>query len=356
VKRVARRTGNLQPITIGDVAVSPGQRATVDLPVARLYTDTSLHMPVKVVHGRRPGPVLFVSAAIHGDELNGVEIIRRLLKRTVLNALRGTLLAVPIVNVHGFIDQSRYLPDRRDLNRSFPGSAKGSIAARLANTFLKEVVLKSQFGIDLHTGAIDRANLPQIRGNLDEPRTAELARAFGAPVMVNTSLREGSLRECASKHGIPVVIYEAGEALRFDEVSIRAGIRGILQVMRALKMLPPRRGAVANHTVEARSTSWVRAPASGIVSGAARLGSRVREGDVLAVVSDPLGDREDIVSAPYAGIVIGASRLPLAHEGDALFHVAAFHSVGKAKDAVEEFATIHDPALRRKVEPNLLET
>ena len=347
---------NTQPITVGEVAVRPGERATVDLPVARLYTDTSLHMPVKVIRGRRAGPVLFVSAAVHGDELNGVEIIRRLLKRKVLKSLRGTLLAVPIVNVHGFIDQSRYLPDRRDLNRSFPGSARGSIAARLANIFLKEVVLKSQFGIDLHTGAVDRANLPQIRGNLDEPQTAELARAFGAPVMVNASLREGSLRECAAKHGIPVVIYEAGEALRFDEVSIRAGIRGILQVMRMLKMLPAGRGKAANHTVEARSTSWVRAPASGIVSGAVRLGARVREGDRLAVISDPLGDREDMVRAPYAGIVIGTSRLPLAHEGDALFHLAAFRSVGKAADAVEEFATIHDPALRRTVEPNLLET
>jgi predicted deacylase len=345
-----------KPMRIGDVEVRPGQRVTVDLPVARLYTDTSLSMPVQVLRGRRAGPVLFLSAAVHGDELNGVEIIRRLLKRKSLESLRGTLLAVPIVNVHGFIDQSRYLPDRRDLNRSFPGSAKGSIAARLANTFLKEGVLKSEFGFDLHTAAIDRANLPQIRANLDDPTVSELAEAFGAPVIVNASLREGSLRACAAGHGIPVMIYEAGEALRFDEVSIRAGIRGILQVMRMLKMLPAGRGKVANNTVEARSTSWVRAPASGIVSGAVRLGARVREGDRLAVISDPLGDREDMVRAPYAGIVIGTSRLPLAHEGDALFHLAAFRSVGKAADAVEEFATIHDPALRRTVEPNLLET
>ncbi len=345
-----------KPLAIGTVEVRPDQRVTVDLPIARLYTDTSLHMPLKVIRGRRAGPVLFISAAIHGDELNGVEIIRRLLKRKALQSLRGTLLAVPIVNVHGFIDQSRYLPDRRDLNRSFPGSPKGSIAARLANTFLKEVVLKSDFGIDLHTGAVDRANLPQIRGNLDDERTAELARAFGAPVMVNATLRDGSLRECASQHGIPVVIYEAGEALRFDEVCIRAGIRGILQVMRALGMLPTSKRTTPNHSVMARSTSWVRAPASGIVTTPVRLGSRVKEGDRLALISDPLGDREESVAAPFDGIVIGCSRLPLAHEGDALFHLAAFRSVGKAADAVEEFATVHDPALRRTVEPNLLET
>lgn len=345
-----------KPMRIGDVEVRPGQRVTVDLPVARLYTDTSLHMPVQVLRGRRAGPVLFVSAAVHGDELNGVEIIRRLLKRKSLESLRGTLLAVPIVNVHGFIDQSRYLPDRRDLNRSFPGSAKGSIAARLANTFLKEVVLKSDFGIDLHTGAIDRANLPQIRAYLDDPAVTELALAFGAPVIVNANLREGSLRACAAGHGIPVMIYEAGEALRFDEVSIRAGIRGIRRVMRKLGMLPPGRGGKVPQAVVARSTSWVRAPASGIVSGAATLGSRVKENDRLALISDPLGDREDAVRAPFAGIVIGCSRLPLAHEGDALFHLAAFHSVGQARDALEEFATIHDPALRRKVEGSLLET
>jgi predicted deacylase len=180
---------NQKPLKIGETEVRPGQRVTVDLPIARLYTDTSLGMQVKVIRGRRAGPVLFVSAAVHGDELNGVEIIRRLLQRPAIKSMRGTLLAVPIVNVHGFIDQSRYLPDRRDLNRSFPGSSKGSIAARLANTFLKEIVLKSDFGIDLHTGALDRSNLPQIRANLDDPAVADMARVFGAPVIVNANMR-----------------------------------------------------------------------------------------------------------------------------------------------------------------------
>jgi len=345
-----------KPIRIGAVEVKPGQRVSVNLPIANLYTATSLHMPVKVLCGRRNGPVLFVSAAIHGDELNGVEIIRRLLKRQVLKSIRGTLIAIPIVNVHGFIDQSRYLPDRRDLNRSFPGSPKGSIAARLANTFLKEIVLKSEFGIDLHTGAIDRANLPQIRANLDDPRIPDLAKAFGAPVVVNATLRDGSLRSCAAGHDIPVMIYEAGEALRFDELSIRAGIRGILQVMRKLGMLPPAERTARSHTVIARSTSWVRASTSGIVTGAVALGTRVKENDRLALISDPLGDLEEAITAPFDGIVIGSSRLPLAHEGDALFHLADFRSVGRAEGVVEEFAAIHDPALRRTVEPNLLET
>ena len=346
-----------QPIAVGDVEVRPGQRVNVDLPVAKLYTTTSLHMPVKVICGRRAGPVLFVSAAIHGDELNGVEIIRRLLRRRALRSLRGTLLAVPIVNVHGFIDQSRYLPDRRDLNRSFPGSARGSIAGRLAHTFLNNIVLKSNFGLDLHTGAIDRANLPQIRADLEDERLLSMAKAFGAPVAVNATLRDGSLRAGAAAHGIPVIVYEAGEALRFDELSIRAGVRGIIRVMRELGMLPAlKKPPLGREPVIARSTRWVRAPSSGIVTATSQLGSRVSEGDRLAVICDPLGETEEAVLAPFDGIVIGSSRKPLAHEGDALFHLADFRSVGRAENAVEEFAATHDPALERSVEPNLLET
>ncbi len=343
-------------ITIGVTEIKPGQRVNVDLPIANLYTATSLSMPVKVICGKRDGPVLFISAAIHGDELNGVEIIRRLLSRKVLKSMRGTLVAVPIVNVHGFIDQSRYLPDRRDLNRSFPGSPKGSIAARLANTFMKEIVLKSDFGIDLHTGAIDRSNLPQIRANVDDEKAAKLATAFGTPVIVNATMRPGSLRASAAENEIPVIIYEAGEALRFDEISIRAGIRGIVRVMRSLGMLPPARQQSSPNSFIARSTSWVRAPTSGIVTGKVELGCRVTEKTALALISDPLGDQVETVAAPFDGIVIGRSELPLAHEGDALFHIADFRSVGKAEHAVEEFAATHDPALHRAVEPDLLET
>ena len=313
------------PIKVGDTLVKPGERATVRLPVADLYTGTSLAMPVHVVCGRRDGPVLFVSAAIHGDELNGVEVIRRLLKRRALGSIRGTLLAVPIVNVHGFLDQSRYLPDRRDLNRSFPGTRKGSVAARMAYTFMHEIVDKANFGIDLHTGAINRSNLPQVRGNLEDEATLQLAKAFGAPVIINSNARDGSLRQCAADQGMPMLIYEAGEALRFDELSIRAGLRGTINVMRHI----------------ADSTSWVRAPESGIVIPKVELGSRVAAGQTLAVIGDPVSEEEELVIAPFDGIIIGHSKLPLAHEGDALFHVAAFKSVLRAEHRVEEFAAVH---------------
>ena len=331
-----------KPITIGDHVISPGERINVSLPVADLYTATSLNMPVKVVCGRKAGPVLFLSAAIHGDELNGVEIIRRLLKRKILRSVRGTLVAVPIVNVHGFLDQSRYLPDRRDLNRSFPGTPKGSIASRLAHLFTEEIVAKADYGIDLHTGAINRSNLPQIRANLDDQRTLEIAKAFGAPVIINSNIRDGSLRAYAAERSLPIIIYEAGEALRFDEVAIRGGIRGILNVMRHIGMLPASKRTKQITPVIAKSTSWVRAPESGIVGGKVNLGTSVAEGQKMAVISDPLGDAETVVPAPFDGIVIGRTNLPLAHEGDALVNLASFTDVAKAEDRVETFTEVHD--------------
>jgi len=330
-----------KPITIGDTEVRPGTRESIDLPVADLYTGTSLYMPVKVVHGKSAGPVLFVAAAVHGDELNGVEIVRRLLVQKSLSRIRGTLIAVPIVNVHGFLNQSRYLPDRRDLNRSFPGSRKGSIASRLANTFLTEIVSKADYGIDLHTGALNRSNFPQIRANLDDPATRELAFSFAAPVILNASIRDGSLRSCAVDQNFPMLVYEAGEALRFDDTCIRAGLRGVLRVMRYLDMLPPLKKSKQVQPVVAASTSWVRAQGSGIVSRKVALGARVQEGQVLAMVGDPLGEAQEKVIAPFDGIVIGRNNLPLAHEGDALFNVAAFKSIARAETKVEQFAAIH---------------
>ena len=332
-----------KPFLIGETTVNPGKRANISLPVADLYTSTSLSMPVQVICGRRPGPVLFVSAAIHGDELNGVEVIRRLLRLKILNSIRGTLIAVPIVNVHGFLNQSRYLPDRRDLNRSFPGSAKGSIAARLANTFFTQIVSKADYGVDLHTGAINRSNLPQIRGNLDDEKTLDLANAFGAPVVINANIRDKSLRACVADTGVPILIYEAGEALRFDDICIRAGLRGVLNIMRAIGMLPEKRpGRKKVSPLLARSTSWVRAPDSGIFNTDVQLGNSVSKGQRLGSISDPLGDTSEVMAAPFDGIVIGRSNLPLAHEGDALFNIAEFKSATKAEDLVEEFTAIYD--------------
>ena len=336
-----------QPLTINGVTVKPGTRVSIDLPTGRLYTHTPLTVPVHVVSGKKAGPRLFISAAIHGDEINGVEIIRRFLKLPALKRLRGTVITIPIVNVHGLINHSRYLPDRRDLNRSFPGSEKGSLAARLANTFMKEIVEKSTHGIDLHTGALHRDNLPQIRANLDDEETDRLARSFNAPVIISSNLRDGSLRESASEYGIPMLLYEAGEALRFDEVSIRAGVKGIINVMRELEMLPASRSTRKKHIepVVARSSYWVRAPDSGILRAMIPLGARVKKNTLLGVVADPFGETEANVKAQYSGIVIGKTNLPLVNEGDALYHIARFEDIQEVEAKVDEFQEEHSPEL-----------
>ena len=334
-----------QNLHINGASIAPGARATIDLPAGKLYTHAPMAIPVHVVRGRSDGPILFVCAAIHGDEINGVEIIRRLLKLSTLRHLRGTLLAIPIVNVHGFINHSRYLPDRRDLNRSFPGSEQGSLAARIAHLFMEEIISKSTHGIDIHTGAIHRSNLPQIRANLEDPETEFLARAFNVPVIISSMLRDGSLREAAAEAGVPTLLYESGEALRFDEVSIRAGVKGIVNVMRALKMLPKSRGTgkSAIDPVVARASSWVRAGESGILRAMVPLGGRVKKGTLLGVIADPFGEREIKVVSPFSGIVIGRSNLPLANEGDALFHIARFNDLGDAEARMDVFHEEHTP-------------
>lgn len=327
-----------KPIEIGGVTVKPGEAKTIDLLIGKLYNHSELTMPVQVLCGRQAGPVLFVSAAIHGDELNGVEIIRRLLKVKSLKRLKGTLIAVPIVNLHGFINHSRYLPDRRDLNRSFPGSKSGSIAGRLAYTFLNEIVNKATHGIDLHTGAVNRTNLPQIRADLNTHEVREMAEAFNAPVMMNADLRPGSLRAAAVKKKIPILLYEAGEALRFDEVSIRAGVTGIINVMRHLGMIRASSKKTQKVPVTARSSFWIRAQHSGIFRSLVYDGERVQANKtLLGMISDPFGESEIEVLSPRSGIVIGQMRLPLVNEGEALFHIANFNRSDVAEYRVEEF-------------------
>ncbi len=333
-----------QIIQLGENRILPGEQQSIYLPLPPLYSHTPVSLPVHVVNGRRPGPVLFVSAAIHGDEINGVEIIRRLLNKKYLASIRGALIAVPVVNVYGFVTQSRYLPDRRDLNRSFPGSEKGSMAARLADIFMEQIVSLATHGIDLHTGAIGRDNLPQIRANvLDDPVTHEMACAFGAPVILNAELRDGSLRETVAGLGIPMLLYEAGEALRFNELSIRAGVRGITSVMRHLGMLSATRHKSRIQPLLAKSTRWVRASQSGILRSIVPLGASVDKNQVIGWIADPFGQREKRITAPFSGIVIGRTNLPLVHEGEALFHIASFSKPDSAAESVEVFQETYDP-------------
>lgn len=328
-----------EAFTIGGVSIKPGKQAQVDLPIPNLYTHDPMSCPVYVIHGRNDGPILFLSGAIHGDEISGVEIIHRVLKRKAVNHIHGTLVAVPVVNIFGFIAQTRYLPDRRDLNRSFPGSESGSLAGRIANMFLREIVSKCTHGIDLHTAAIHRDNYPQIRAVLENPEVARMARAFKSPVILNTAIVDGTLRKSAEKLGIPVIVYEAGEALRFDEHAIRAGEKGIILVMRELGMLPAsiKPGGDTREPFEARSSTWVRAPKSGILRATKTLGMRVAKDEHLGAISDPFGEAEAIVRASAEGIIIGRTNIPLVNEGEALFHIARFAQSEEDVEPVEDY-------------------
>lgn len=310
-------------IEIAGEKILAGQRRRLEIPVARLPTQTLLSLPVTVINGIETGPRLWLSAAIHGDELNGVEIIRQVLEQIQPQFLSGTLIAVPIVNVFGLIEQSRYLPDRRDLNRSFPGSAKGSLAARLAHLFMTEIVAYSTHGIDLHTAGVPRINLPQIRANLEDAETYRCAKAFGAPIMIHSSTRDGSLRQAATQLGIPVLLYEGGEALRFDAEAIKVGVEGIIRVMSDLEMYQfPSVPIIPIKTAEVKQSKWIRASRSGIFRLEVSLGEQVENKQLLGIISDAFGETRTKVRATAKGIVICHTQNPLVNQGDAIIHLA----------------------------------
>lgn len=328
-------------LRIGEFDILPGEDRKIELPVAKLYTDANVSLPVHIIRAKKPGPTIFISAAVHGDELNGIEIIRRLTSQKNFKIIRGTVIAVPMVNVYGVVNQSRYMPDRRDLNRCFPGSAKGSLAARVAYIFLNEIVKHCNYGIDLHTGAIHRSNLPQIRADMSDEETKTLAQAFGVPVILNSNLLDGSLREAAVKNDTRVLLYEAGEALRFDEFSIRAGIKGVENVLQHLKMM--RKKTSKKKLLDpyiANSSGWYRANASGIVNNKVNLGDQITKGDVLAEIGSPYGDILGLVVATRSGILIGKQNIPLVQEGEAMFHIAYFTE--SDEEIAEQIETVQD--------------
>jgi uncharacterized protein len=350
-----------QAFKIGGTLIEPGARGLVDLPVSKLSNHTPVTLPVHVLHGAQPGPAMFVSAAIHGDELNGVEIIRRVLRILKPGNIRGTLLCVPVVNAYGFIGRSRYLPDRRDLNRSFPGSANGSLAARLANLLLTEVVKRCQIGIDLHTAAVHRVNLPQIRSDfVRRPRCRELSEAFGAQVVLESPERAGSLRKAAREAGVDVLVYEGGEGLRFDEFAITAGVDGIANVMLSIGMLelpegdePVQRGPGRPMPMFANASKWVRAPEGGVLRTTKRIGDAVSEGDVIGYIANPYEDVDVAVRAPRRGLIIGRTTLPIVNMGDALFHIAWSDELGRKKSPAAERGPTNVDVLDEASEPVL---
>ena len=320
---MARRNG-AHPITVAETEVRPGRRAELSLAPARLPSGGWLAMPVVVLHGKRRGPSVWLSAAIHGDEVCGVEIIRQVLAHLDPKTMAGTVLAVPVVNVPGFSGGDRYFPDRRDLNRAFPGSSRGSLTSRFAHAFMTEIVERCQVGVDFHTGSDHRRNLPQIRADLDDPLTCDLIEVFAPRVALHARLRDGSLREAAVRAGATTLLFEGGEAWRFDDAAIADGVAGTLRLLHHLGILPePAEGLVPPHqTSFVRKSSWLRSPKSGVVRVIVGLGERVDHGQTVAVVADAVGSKESVVHARRGGIVVGRIERPVVHGGDALVHVA----------------------------------
>lgn len=335
------KTGKKPFLRIGDKNIGFSQTVSLSLPVSDLYTDSPVELPVRVLTGKKPGPVLFITGAVHGDEIIGVEVVRRLLQSSRVKKInKGALILVPIVNLFGFILNSRYLPDRRDLNRSFPGSAGGSLASRVAYILMTEIVRKSTHGIDIHSGSFYRENLPQIRADTECPDTMAMAEAFGASIVISSDVRDGSLRESAQRKGVKILVYEAGEALRFDETSATIGVNGVLSVMEHLGMIAPDKNQEQNDIAYSKNAVWVRAPRGGILWDRAQLGAEVKAGDILGQLSDPFGDDPIPILSPESGILIGRSNLPTANEGDGLFHIATFKNTQPKEEIKKDAAAI----------------
>ncbi|MFN3474279.1 MAG: succinylglutamate desuccinylase/aspartoacylase family protein [Blastomonas sp.] len=326
-----------EPFTIAGVTIDPGSSATLAIPVSNTATGIPASLPVRVLHGAGPGPCIFVSAAIHGDEIIGTAVIQRLLARLDAVNMAGTVLFLPVVNIFGFQAHSRYLPDRRDLNRSVPGSAKGSLAAQLANIFLRHVICHCSLGIDIHSAAVHRYNLPQIRIAPDNDRLRELAMMFGAHAVIESPLRPGSLRDIARGEGVDMLLMEAGEALRFDELSVRCGVNGVLNVMAHLGMIQPHPEAT-QVTIPARSrrSIWIRAPRGGLCVLAAKSGDAVTKGQIIGRVAGIFGDDAQEFRAPIDGIIIGHAVLPVVNQGDALVHIAEVTRFGDVEERVDQ--------------------
>ena len=312
--------------TIDGIFIDKGKSQRINLDMGKMHDFIPLNMPIEVIRGRQDGPTLFVSATIHGDEINGIEIIKRLLTLLHKTKINGMLIAIPIVNVFGFSQHSRYLPDNRDLNRCFPGLKNGSLASQLAYKFMQEIVLKSDYGIDIHTGSGNRFNYPQIRTNTKSTTNLSLAKKFNAPIILNSNLRDGSLRSAVAQLKMPMLLYEAGERLKFDEQSIEIGVNGILKVMKKIKMLNKTPKTYYKQSIDepfiAKSSSWLRAPQSGIFTSLVKTGENIQKDQVIGHISNQFGENRIAVQSHLNGIVIGLMLCPLVNKGDALLHIA----------------------------------
>ncbi|MBU2948187.1 succinylglutamate desuccinylase/aspartoacylase family protein [Zobellia uliginosa] len=310
-------------IIIEGESVKPGESKLLNISIDRLPTGTLIDIPIYVFNSKNPGPTLLIQAGLHGDEINGIEIVRRMLTEKRFNITSGAVIAVPILNIFGFIHYSRDVPDGKDVNRSFPGSKTGSMAGRIAYHYTSAVLSQVDYGIDLHTGGGQRHNFPQIRYTDNDIQSQQLAKVFNAPITFSSKLIKGSFRNAAHQLKIPTVVFEAGESMRFDDYSIIEGIKGILNVMRHFKMiacLEPKYSE-RNNTVHLENRKWLRAPTAGMFIPKILNGSKIEKGEVLGIVSGPYAKRSKVVKAPFDGLVFCINHQAVVNRGDALFHM-----------------------------------
>ncbi|MGB1586676.1 MAG: succinylglutamate desuccinylase/aspartoacylase family protein [Thermoplasmatota archaeon] len=315
--------------------VQPGTIAQIHLKVSETVTHRPASIPVTVVHGAQPGPTLFLTGAVHGDEISGVAIVRKVLDTIDPETLKGTLIGVPVVNRFGFHNSSRYLPDRRDLNRFFPGDPTGSMASRIAHRLFEKVIKIADAGIDLHTAAAGQANLCHVRGDTDNEAVKELMKAFGTPVMLEGGGPKGSLRRAATDAGVPTIIFEAGEPNRFQHHVVELGTAGVLRVMRHMGMVdkrPPRAGL----NILVKKSEWIRADHGGILDLEVEPGDLVRAKQRIATIHDPFGQHVDELVAPHSGVVLSTATDPLTNPGNAVAHIGHLQkTLQKARDYVK---------------------
>ncbi len=310
-------------IVVGGQIVSPGEDKLLKISIDRLPTGTLIDIPVYVFNAKKPGPTILVQAGLHGDEINGIEIVRRMIADKQFKVTKGAVIAVPILNIFGFIHFSRDVPDGKDVNRSFPGTKVGSMASRIAYHYVSEIMNQIDCGIDLHTGGGQRHNFPQIRYTDEDTQSADLAAIFNAPISFSSKLIKGSFRNAAYQMGKPTVVFEAGESMRFDDYAILEGIKGILKVLRHFEMVSkiPSKYDTTNKTIELLKRRWLRAPTAGMFIPEIINGSEITKGQVLGIITDTFAKRTKSIKAPFDGYVFCVNHQAVVNQGEALFHV-----------------------------------
>jgi predicted deacylase len=311
----------MNELVINGVKVKLGQSVNIEIPIAKLPSHTLIDLPIFIRRSKLEGPVVLISGGIHGDEINGIVTARKLLEEMDKgwNLLKGTLIFIPLMNIYGFLSTSRTFPDGRDLNRSFPGSKKGSLASRIAFIINEEIISQIDYGIDFHTGGRMLSNHPQIRVDFKDKIGLELAKSFGTNFIVNSKHIEKSFRKTAYKARKHILVYEGGESMRVDDLAIREGVLGTKRMLQQLEMLE--KNLPTTESIILKESNWLRAKASGIFNSCVKLGEPIKKGQILAEISDPYGHTKIEIKAPTNGHVIGINNLPVINVGDALVHI-----------------------------------